>query len=551
MKIYTKTSILTLLFGLSLFITKQMNFLFYYSTDSPDFDDYYIYFEYLANNISSTGREQGLFYYYLQSWYFYLFNSGFNESTFLSYLHRSIQQVNFLLYVVGLIGLFILFKKYNYKTNSILCTFIFLNFLPISIMQRIIFKPEILSFALLPWLIFSLETYKTSRKIKYLIFALIFFVISISSKGSVFAMYIVFFLIFYIKIIFQLNKKQIISIFILFFVMLGSMLYEDISSNGQNLVQLESGSTLDSTYDFKAPLSILYDIDMYQLVASPVKYKHSSSFISITLLDTFGDYFDIFWDNDSSLYSKNRKDVIEIRESKVIKGPEINSVDNTLVFYLQNNTDLYLRKFVGLIMSIVFFYIYFKNLIIKNDQRKFLFAPLIGVFVILFHIISGFPVNNFNPSMGDTLKPIYYGHFFVLAASFLSVRLFDKKIRNRFYLIPYIFLVLFIFGFPKAVNEEFKNDLNAINSFSHSCEVNRLFLSFIDYVDNEDNLTDRCNESFVQTELDIGFTEYSNYKIKPRFKIINSSFFLFGLVSISYIFMVNIRLLKTRSIKAK
>ena len=63
--------------------------------------------------------------------------------------------------------------------------------------------------------------------------------------------------------------------------MLSFLLYEDISSNGQNLVQLESGSTLDPTYDFKAPLSILYDIDMYQLVASPIKYKHSNSFISI------------------------------------------------------------------------------------------------------------------------------------------------------------------------------------------------------------------------------------------------------------------------------
>ena len=92
-------------------------------------------------------------------------------------------------------------------------------------------------------------------------------------------MYVVFFLIFYGKIIFQLNKKQFISIFILFFVMLSFLLYEDVSSNGQNLVQLESSSTLDPTYDFKHH-SILYDIDMYQLVASPIKYKHSNSFIS-------------------------------------------------------------------------------------------------------------------------------------------------------------------------------------------------------------------------------------------------------------------------------
>ena len=333
--------------------------------------------------------------------------------------------------------------------------------------------------------------------------------------------------------------------------MLSFLLYEDVSSNGQNLVQLESGSTLDPTYDFKAPLSILYDIDMYQLFASPIKYKHSNSFISITLLDTFGDYFDIFWDNDSSLYSKNRKDVIEIRESKVIQGPEFNSTKNTLVFYLQNNTDLYMRKIVGLIMSILFFYVYFKNLKIKNDQRKFLLAPLVGVIVILFHIISGFPVNNFNPSMGDTLKPIYYGHFFVLAAAFLSVRLFDKKIWNRFYLIPYILFVLFIFGFPKAVDEEFKNDLNAINSFSHSCEINSSFLSFIDYIDNKNSFEQSCSESFVQSELNFDFVEYSSYTIKPRFKIFNSLFFLFGTVSILYIFLANTKLFIIRSFKAK
>ena len=130
--------------------------------------------------------------------------------------------------------------------------------------------------------------------------------------------------------------------------------------------------------------------------------------------------------------------------------------------------------------------------------------------------------------MGDTLKPIYYGHFFVLAAAFLSVRLFDKKIWNRFYLIPYILFVLFIFGFPKAVDEEFKNDLNAINSFSHSCEINSSFLSFIDYIDNKNSFEQSCSESFVQSELNFDFVEYSSYTIKPRFKIFNSLFFLFG-----------------------
>ena len=37
-----------------------------------------------------------------------------------------------------------------------------------------------------------------------------------------------------------------------------------------------------------------------------------------------------------------------------------------------------------------------------------------------------------------------------------------------------------IFACVRKIDEEFKNDLNAINSFSHSCEINSSFLSFID-----------------------------------------------------------------------
>ena len=145
---------------------------------------------------------------------------------------------------------------------------------------------------------------------------------------------------------------------------------------------------------------------------------------------------------------KIEKDVIEIRESKVIQGPEFNSTKNTVVFYLQNNTDLYMRKIVGLIMSILFFYVYFKNLKIKNDQRKFLLAPLVGVFVILFHIISGFPVNNFNPSMGDTLKPIYYGHFFVYF-HFYQLDYLIKKYGIDFILFHIYYLYYLFSAFQK------------------------------------------------------------------------------------------------------
>ena len=61
--------------------------------------------------------------------------------------------------------------------------------------------------------------------------------------------------------------------------------------------------------------------------------------------------------------------------------------------------------------------------------------------------------------------------------------------------------------------------------FSHSCEINSSFLSFIDYIDNKNSFEQSCSESFVQSELNFDFVEYSSYTIKPRFKIFNSLFF--------------------------
>ena len=48
---------------LSLLWLKEINFLFYDSTESPDFAEYFVYFDYFANTDFKTGREHGLMYY--------------------------------------------------------------------------------------------------------------------------------------------------------------------------------------------------------------------------------------------------------------------------------------------------------------------------------------------------------------------------------------------------------------------------------------------------------------------------------------------------------
>ena len=175
-----------------------------------------------------------------------------------------------------------------------------------------------------------------------------------------------------------------------------------------------------------------------------------------------------------------------------------------------------------MLASIFYFYIFFKGLKEKTEHRKFLIAPLIGMFVILFHIISGFPVNNYNPELGDTLKPIYYSHFFILGAIFISTRIFNEKIKTRLILIPYIVLIIFLLGFPKTIDYEFQQQLTEINNYSNSCEVNLFFLEKLKFVDSTNNKVEECIESGVKSQIEYNFMNQEYYDEKPRFKLFNT-----------------------------
>ena len=92
------TTLLTTMLFLSLFWLKEINFLFYDTLESPDIDKYEVYLEHFFNNIV-TNKEHGLMYYYLQSLNYSIFYSEFNN--FELYIHKSIQQVNFYLFLFG------------------------------------------------------------------------------------------------------------------------------------------------------------------------------------------------------------------------------------------------------------------------------------------------------------------------------------------------------------------------------------------------------------------------------------------------------------------
>ena len=147
---------------LSIIYVKETIFIFYNSTDSPDFIRYFKFLEFNVNVVTSTSSEQGFLFYDLHSLYFYLRNYNLTQEDFCL-PSKSIQELNSLLFVVGSLGLYKLLKLFRYTNIQILTSLIVLNFVPISIAQRIVFKPEILIFALLPWLIVSFELFCKSK----------------------------------------------------------------------------------------------------------------------------------------------------------------------------------------------------------------------------------------------------------------------------------------------------------------------------------------------------------------------------------------------------
>ena len=111
---------------------------------------------------------------------------------------------------------------------------------------------------------------------------------------------------------------------------------ENNEVNGKNLFELQSGATREIKYDFKAPVKILYNTDLYELFTSPVKHKHAESFLAITLLETNGDYFDLYWDNDATQYFKSRQKIFTFEQSNELKPPRIDVENQTITIFQQD-----------------------------------------------------------------------------------------------------------------------------------------------------------------------------------------------------------------------
>ena len=449
----------------------ELNYLFYNIVDGPDFQKYKVYLNYFFEEQTSTGQEQGLIYFYIQAINLKIFYSDIGLSDLI--LHKSILQVNLLFYIITQIGIYKLLSLLKFDKKNIYLTLLFLNFFPPMITLRLTFKPEILALAMLPWIVYYLELFLNNKEIINLYKIIPFLIAAITSKGNILIIVSSYLFFVYGKIFFKnFNKNIGIAIFILISLFF-AISSENNAANNKNLLDIQSGSAKESNYDFKASPTVVFRTNLFKLFTSPKKHDHANSFIAITLLETSGDYFDLYWDNDAVPYFKNRKEIINFEESNLLVAPKLNLDTKTITITQQKKTDVYVRESLGMIISLLLFSIFIKLFVNDKEYRKYYSAIFFGMAIILLHSITGFPKNNYDPLVSDTFKPTYYSFVFIFSFSFFIARALTLKVIKNKYIFIYGILIIFILGFPKYNNENLQSDLYPNVQTSIFCNIEK------------------------------------------------------------------------------
>ena len=127
----------------------------------------------------------------------------------------------------------------------------------------------------------------------------------VTTKGSV-TMVGLFFLIKYVKKIKLIDKGHLIKFLIILILLSSVILYENYQANKLFILDPPHDETI---YNERAHPSVIYRINLKKLISKPYQHEHRDSIIGIYLLDTFDDYFQLYWNFDNSLLDKNRKDL--------------------------------------------------------------------------------------------------------------------------------------------------------------------------------------------------------------------------------------------------
>jgi len=281
----------TLIFIFSTITSYFFGLLFYDSTSGLDFNTYFEHVKfYLGHDVEIYGAISN-YYFYLVSQVFYNDFLYLGPYNFKLLLNNSIQFLNFSLYLFGLTGLYFLFKAKGHSTKNILLAFTILNFLPTTYYLRLTMKPEILAFAFFSWTLVALDSYLKEKNLISAVFFSLTLSILLTIKASITGMVLISLLIIYRKDI----KKLILNykLFVTNILLILLLLIQGYEITGKSFLSqpVQLASQIYNKWDNKADLSFFTNLNLYNLLANPLKHQHADSFISITLLDTISDYW--------------------------------------------------------------------------------------------------------------------------------------------------------------------------------------------------------------------------------------------------------------------
>ena len=397
-----------------------ITYLNYDSMRGTDFDRYGKYLNYFVkNDIQSIGLESGVSYFYFISKFFELLSKPILiSSIYVEPIYSlSIQLGNFLLFILGLLGIFYLFDYLGVDRTLNLICLSFLSIFPPVLGARLILKPEILVIAFLPWLILLYYKYFDTNKILYLLFAAPILLTLSPLKSSITFMVGLSLVILFKK---DLLNKRFLIFHILLIPILGALIVENYEVNGNYIWE----HVINENYLNKASFSYIFSFSISEILSNPFRNNLSGSMLSIIFADTFNDYWQRYWYHSDGWSGKN---------------------------YPGNLTYIRISIFISIIFYLLSAFFIYKE---KNKRFKDIATlGFVGILALIINAINLFPflTKNFNPSKGDPMKTHLFS--FLLVFTFYYFLLNVKYLKSlKIFALVFVIFNSYIFGLLNPIN---------------------------------------------------------------------------------------------------
>ena len=310
-------------------------------------------------------------------------------------------------------------------------------------------KPEVMAFALLPWLFLFCEFYTRKQTLFRTLLLSFFLYIALTIKASITGMILLSLFVLYGRQVIRLKSKLILFIETTLLSSLIVYLNYVLTNVWLFAKPKITDDSLLGKWDNTANLNFFVNVDFKNLYENPFKHIHAESFISITLIDTLSDYFTFFWKHEE--------------DGNFFHYGTVEFTDN---FLIQNFLQEYLSIIFTLLFYLLIIFLFFKK--VKNSN--YLLLPFCGLAILIINAF-GFPVKNFDPETGDLFKVHYYSFLLCISLVFL-LSYFHKKYSYS-YLLTILLIPIFLItmGFPKQLQEDTVNDLLIKTEYTSICFV--------------------------------------------------------------------------------